>query len=173
MIPEEVNELLITAAKYDRRTIGQADIEAWYMILEPYVLGECETAVVAWYREHREFVMPSDIRKLVRAERQIAHLRALPATHPTGKAYARVAALLAGRGKAAKDECAANRAAVLRHPDLAAKLTAPAIGYSRAEQWNGFVPPEGWGEHNQPNNSMRRAALIEILTEALLREEAA
>lgn len=64
-----------------------------------------------------------------------------------------------------------NRIAVLAHPDLAAKLCEPPLNYDRPDQWTGYIPPEIW--NNQRNDSGRRAALIELLLEALLREEAA
>lgn len=33
------------------------------------------------------------------------------------------------------------RAAVLRHPELAAELTRPPLGFARPEHWNGYIPP--------------------------------
>lgn len=63
-----------------------------------------------------------------------------------------------------------NRRGVLGHPDLAKKLTEPPIGYERPEQWNGFVPPELWRE--QHNDSARREALVELVTEAARRDAA-
>lgn len=88
----------------------------------------------------------------------------------------------------------ARRERVLRHPDLARRLTEPPLGYKFPEQWNGFVPPaelqdempEGLhssaldgGYPNQhgkrtggtrPNPSERRKALVAICAEALKRE---
>ncbi len=56
------------------------------------------------------------------------------------------------------------RRLVLSHPDLAARLCEPALGYQRPEQWNGFVPPEIFnGEHNL---SPRLEALAAIVAEA-------
>jgi hypothetical protein len=66
-------------------------------------------------------------------------------------------------------DAAANRKAVLAHPDLAERLTRPLLGYSKPEQWNGFVPPEQFGQ--QINDSPRRAALVAILDEAFARDE--
>jgi len=89
--------------------------------------------------------------------------------------------------------CQARRAAVLSHPDLAARLTEPDIGYSKPSDWNGWIPPafirpgsaeellqSPTGRLNQrgkraageePNDSPRRAALVEIATEAWNRRE--
>lgn len=61
------------------------------------------------------------------------------------------------------------RDAVLAHPDLAAKLTQQPLDYTRPEQWNGFVPPELW--NGQINDSPRRAALVELVDEAMRRDD--
>lgn len=78
-------------------------------------------------------------------------------------------ALLHAKRAEAKSDCAANRAAVLGHPDLAIKLTQPPLEYGKPEQWNGYIPPLLFGE--QLNNSARRKALVELVTEALIRNE--
>lgn len=65
------------------------------------------------------------------------------------------------------------RVRVLAHSDLAARLTQEPIGYTRPEQWNGYVPPRTWGgtvHREYPNDSPRRAALVELAAEALRRE---
>lgn len=62
------------------------------------------------------------------------------------------------------------RALVLRHPDIARRLTMPPLGYAQPQQWTGYVPPERWnGEHN---DSPRRAALAEIVAAAEAAERA-
>lgn len=56
------------------------------------------------------------------------------------------------------------RALVLRHPEVARRLTRPPLDYARPEQWTGYIPPESWnGEHN---DSPRRAALLDIIAAA-------
>lgn len=72
------------------------------------------------------------------------------------------------------------RERVLRHPDLAARLCRPPLGFSRPENWNGFVAPRflpddrPFGapgpERLRLNDSPRRAAIVEICAEALRRE---
>lgn len=61
MKKSEVALVLGTAAAFDLRTVGEADIEAWYAILAEYPFGATKTAVVDWYRENRERIMPCDL----------------------------------------------------------------------------------------------------------------
>lgn len=69
----------------------------------------------------------------------------------------------------AKRTVAENRAAVLRYPDLAAKLTESPIGYADAKQWNGYVPPREFNGAINPDG--RRTALFDLVVEALTRAE--
>lgn len=59
---------------------------------------------------------------------------------------------------------------VFAHPDLADRLCEHPLNYVRPSQWTGFIPPEMW--QGVPNNSPRRAALVEIYEEALARSAA-
>lgn len=81
------------------------------------------------------------------------------------------------------------KARVLRYPDLARRLTQPPLNYQRPEDWTGWVPPHalevdacdhcredpGKGGCKRPghtariNDSIRRAALVDICAEALRR----
>lgn len=67
------------------------------------------------------------------------------------------------------------RALVLAHPDLAEQLTKPPLNFSRPEAWDGYIPPETWGEtargHPRFNDSPRRIALLALVAEARRREE--
>jgi hypothetical protein len=63
---------------------------------------------------------------------------------------------------------AERRYRVLKHPDLAARLTEPPIGFAEARQWTGYVPPRIWG--GQLNVCPQRQALAAICNEALDRE---
>lgn len=87
----------------------------------------------------------------------------------TKAAYQEASALWKKAKAKAEQEAAENRAAVLRHPDLATKLTQPPIGYTKPEQWTGYVPPETYD--GVPNRSDRRAALFDIVLDALTRAE--
>ena len=60
------------------------------------------------------------------------------------------------------------RAAVLKHADLAARLTQPPLSYGRPDQWTGYIPPAMWA--GWPNDSRRRAVLVEVAAEAWRRE---
>lgn len=77
MTPAEALEVLARAAAYDQRTAGRADAEAWSAALPDVPPGPAIAAVVAWYREHRERVMPSDV---------LAHYRGnVAARHPSNR----------------------------------------------------------------------------------------
>lgn len=41
----------------------------------------------------------------------------------------------------AKASCRERRGAVLRYPDLAARLCQPPLNFRRPDNWNGFIPP--------------------------------
>jgi len=61
------------------------------------------------------------------------------------------------------------RFAVLTYDDLSEQLKT-LFGYSRAATWNGYVPPR-LDDQSTYNSSPYRAALIEIVTEALKRSD--
>lgn len=172
MTMDEIADLLSVIAGFDRRTVGPDDVEAWRLALDDprapnLALSECVDAVVLHYQDTREWIMPADILKRVKAMRAEAMSRALPAAKPNPSAYARVQELLAGRSEAARKERNANLGAVLQFPDLYARLTEPPIGYARPDQWTGFIPPElSDGAHN---GSGRREALLALVTEARAR----
>jgi hypothetical protein len=63
---------------------------------------------------------------------------------------------------------AEDRKRVLKHPDLAARLCEPPLGFSRPEQWMGYIPPDTCGQ--QLNLSPCRDALLAIATAAYERE---
>jgi hypothetical protein len=60
------------------------------------------------------------------------------------------------------------RAQVLRHEDLAKKLTQQPLNFTKPEHWNGAIPPETWRE--MPNDSPLRPALLALVAEAQRRE---
>lgn len=81
----------------------------------------------------------------------------------------------------------ARRDRVLAYPDLAQRLTQPPIGLEDPTQWTGWIPPqtipEGVCGHEcgryhrcdrihagRRNDSLRRAALVEIAAEAWRRD---
>jgi hypothetical protein len=66
MTPEETGRLLGICAAYDRRTVGEIDVIAWYRVVGDLDCSDCEAAVVAWYTTRREWIMPADIRSTVK-----------------------------------------------------------------------------------------------------------
>lgn len=68
-------------AAYDRRTVGEADARAWSEALPDIRLEDAKTAIVAHYRESREWIMPADITRHVknlRLSRQAAYGARIP-----------------------------------------------------------------------------------------------
>lgn len=67
-------------------------------------------------------------------------------------------------------ENARRRALVLKHPDLAAKLTEPPLRHTLPEHWTGYIPPahdpETYGGGQPLNTSPARAALVALVAEA-------
>lgn len=90
-----VKEAALVLAKcqaYDRRTVGVADVKAWWEVLHDVDVTDALDAVTRHYRDRREWIMPSDVRHLAaeidrerrRAIREArdAEQRALDATPP-------------------------------------------------------------------------------------------
>lgn len=63
----------------------------------------------------------------------------------------------------ARSICDQRKEMVMRHPDIARRLVTE-LGYASPGQWNGFIPPSHF--NGSPNNSPRRAALLEIEADA-------
>lgn len=103
--------------------------------------------------------------------------------------------LLRAAAAKARSDAKARRARVLRHPDLAKRLTQRPLSYEQPEQWNGYIPPlhgpwgratyntsikchacgkwhDGHDVTDDINDSAQRAALVAIASEALARETA-
>lgn len=70
--------------------------------------------------------------------------------------------------KVGRETAAANRAAVLAHPDLAERL-CQLYRLKSADMWTGYVPP-AYDETGAPNRSPYREQLLDILAEARRRE---
>lgn len=70
MTIEETIDLLRLCAGYDRRHIGKTDSVAWHMALGDLAFADAQAAVVAYFQENRDFIMPSDVRNRVRAMRR-------------------------------------------------------------------------------------------------------
>jgi len=83
MTDDEVVDLLTLMASFDRRTVGDADVDAWLMAVGDLPFEDAKVAVVKHYRESREWLMPADVRRAVRAIREERiKVRPLPAPTP-------------------------------------------------------------------------------------------
>lgn len=70
MTPAEAGRVLALAAAYDNRQAGQAAALAWAQALDPGItVDDAQAAVVAHYRDSREWVMPADVNRRCRALR--------------------------------------------------------------------------------------------------------
>lgn len=196
MTEAEIADLLEFASNYDHRHVTEEETEAWHQALHGLDLDDARYAVAEHYQRDNRRIMPADIRSILHPPAS-RHPSSVPV--PTRLDVSEFAAVrgMAKLREAADQAQAANQARrerVLRHPDLAKKLTEPPLSYARPEQWNGFVPPaelqdeapEGLhssaldgGYPNQhgkrtggtrPNRSPRRQALVRICAEALKRE---
>jgi hypothetical protein len=68
----EVATILAKIAAYDRRTVGEADVEAWAEALDGLVtVQDAMTAVRDHFRESSEWIMPVDIIKRSRGIRSL------------------------------------------------------------------------------------------------------
>lgn len=79
--------------------------------------------------------------------------------------------LFAEAAEKSRVDSARRRELVLKHPDLRDQLVGYLIGYSKPENWNGWIPP-ATDAKGARNNSPRRAALIALVAEAERREAA-
>lgn len=169
MTPEEVIDLLSIITGYDRRTVGQVDVESWLRALDDpripnLAYDECVDAVITHYRDTTDFIMPAHILNRVKADRAAGIARIMPPKRAEHGAYAAAGELWRKQFAEAQQRMKRNKAAVLACPDLAVKLTEDPLNYAKPEQWNGGIPPETFGgEHN---DSARREALIALVAEA-------
>lgn len=61
---QEVAKLLTFMALLDKRTLGEADVEAWAMVLpDGMLLADALEGVKAHHRETREYITPHDVIK--------------------------------------------------------------------------------------------------------------
>jgi hypothetical protein len=68
--PAETAKLLALCAAYDNRTTGRADTAAWHQVVGDFTYADAQAAVVAYYRDNRERIMPADVRRGVSAIRR-------------------------------------------------------------------------------------------------------
>jgi len=81
MTEDEIADLLTIAATFDRRTIGVGDVHAWFDSARRgrWTFDEASEAVKDYYARttaERPWIMPSHITHMIRADREIRHMRA-------------------------------------------------------------------------------------------------
>lgn len=123
MTKTETAALLTLIAAFDRRTIGEADVEAWHLIVADLEPTDCMAAVRAHYMTETRWLMPADVRAFAEAAsrrreglRRIAEREAeIAAENPPAELHPRpVAALTVGQSIPVDDPVRAERRAELR-----------------------------------------------------------
>ena len=87
MNTQEAAALLAVAAAFDNRKPDADAAMAWGIALEGYEFADCRNAIVAHYRETREWLMPSDVIdniQALRAKRMEPFGRLTPPQHIQG-----------------------------------------------------------------------------------------
>ena len=70
MTSDEVWDLLELVSSIDRRKVGLTDRQVWEGLIGDLSAADAQAAVVAHYRESREWIMPADVRTRVKALRR-------------------------------------------------------------------------------------------------------
>ena len=68
MTKAETARLLAMIAAFDRRTIGESDVEAWHLIVGDLEAFDCAAGVREHYAAKRDWIMPADVRTFAEAE---------------------------------------------------------------------------------------------------------
>jgi hypothetical protein len=79
MTSDEVWDLLELIASIDRRKLGLTDRQVWEGLIGDLPAADAQAAVIAYYRESREWIMPADVRTRVKAMRRDRLEREIPA----------------------------------------------------------------------------------------------
>ena len=70
MTSDEVWDLLELISSIDRRKVGLTDRQVWEGLVGDLSAADAQAAVIAHYRESREWIMPADVRTRVKALRR-------------------------------------------------------------------------------------------------------
>lgn len=66
----ETGKALALASEYDNRHFTKETSAAWHDLLWPYTLAEAKHAIRKHYNESREWMMPADVVRIIKAERK-------------------------------------------------------------------------------------------------------
>lgn len=69
MTPDEVLDLLTLVAVRDNRTVGRTTAVVWHEDIGDLNFADCREAVGRHFRESTEWLMPANVRRLVKAIR--------------------------------------------------------------------------------------------------------
>jgi hypothetical protein len=139
MTKTETAQLLTLVAAFDRRTIGDADVEAWHLIVADLEPNDCMEAVRSHYMTETRWLMPADVRTFAKnaerrreGQRRVAEREAEIAAENPGELHARnVAALTVGQSVPVDDPVRAERRAELRKAAHARRESVAAEAESR------------------------------------------
>lgn len=70
MTSDEVWDLLELISSIDRRKVGLTDRQTWEGLVGDLSAADAQAAVIAYYRESREWIMPADVRARAKAMRR-------------------------------------------------------------------------------------------------------
>lgn len=71
----ETARVLAWAAAFDRRTVGEMDVQAWQATLDDLDVEDALEGVTRWYRDRSDWLMPAHLReavKLIQVDRRRA-----------------------------------------------------------------------------------------------------
>ncbi len=151
----DVARVLTKAAAFDSRTIGEADIAAWYEAIGDLEAVDALASVTRHYRETSDRLMPAHVRRLVT---EIARERHRTAREAREVAAAQREAIERGPTSDRSDDVAA-LIAQLRHilPPGDPDALKP-----RGEYWRREYRRYQRQEHAQPNPHYRPGTIAEL-----------
>ena len=181
----QVSRLLGMIAAFDGRTSGESELHAWHEIATRgrWTYDEAREQVLKHFElDESGWLMPGRINTMIRMARQdrLSRRPVAPLDGTADAAYEKdlvrdrsaIMALWEAARLESKERSQRRRELVFKHPDLAKQLLSNLIGYSRPENWNGWIPPATVAARDGyvPNDSPRRAALVALVEEAERRE---
>ena len=105
MTEDEVIDLLTLAAAYDRRTVGDADVEAWSAVAltSNWAFTVARKALVEYFKVNNKPIMPADINAIIGAQRKAIGARFTENVAPPKELRDDPAAEIAWRREFAED----------------------------------------------------------------------